>query len=71
MRHRNVTVHTLALKKGSRLLTERFSEVHLFDPRDNLSSIKGYVEEHGIDMVLVLYSFANFTTDSNLFVLAR
>ena len=52
-------------------LTERFSEVHLFDPRDNLSSIKGYVEEHGIDMVLVLYSFANFTTDSNLFVLAR
>ena len=35
-------------------LTERFSEVHLFDPRDNLSSIKGYVEEHGIDMVLVL-----------------
>ncbi len=52
-------------------LTERFSEVHLFDPRDNLTSIKGYVEEHEIDAVVVLYSFANFTTDQNLFVLSR
>ena len=52
-------------------LTERFSEVHLFDPRDNLTSVKGYVEEHGIDTVIVLYSFANFATDANLFVLAR
>ena len=52
-------------------LTERFSQVHLFDPRDNLTSIKGYVEQHDIDIVLVLYSFANFTTDKNLFVLAR
>ena len=53
------------------LLTQRFSEVHLIDPRDNLSSIKGYVEEHNIDAVLVLYSFANFSTDENLFLLAR
>ena len=52
-------------------LTERFSEVHLFDPRDNLTSVKGYVEEHSIDAVIVLYSFANFATDANLFVLAR
>lgn len=52
-------------------LTERFSEVHLFDPRDNLTSIKGYVEENGIDLVIVLYSFSNFATDSNLFTLAR
>ncbi len=52
-------------------LTERFSEVHLFDPRDNLTSIKDYVEEHEIDAVVVLYSFANFTTDQNLFVLSR
>ena len=52
-------------------LTERFSEVHLFDPRDNLTSIKNYVEEHEIDAVVVLYSFANFTTDQNLFVLSR
>ena len=52
-------------------LTERFSEVHLFDPRDNLTSIKNYVEEHEIDAVVVLYSFANFTTYQNLFVLSR
>ena len=52
-------------------LTERFSEVHLFDPRDNLTSVKGYVEEHNIDAVVVLYSFSNFAVDPNLFVLAR
>lgn len=52
-------------------LTERFSEIHLFDPRDNLTSLKGYAEEHNIDAVIVLYSFANFISDSNLFVLAR
>ena len=52
-------------------LTERFSEIHLIDPRDNLSSIKGYVENNGIDLVLVLYSFPNFSTDSNLFLLSR
>ncbi len=52
-------------------LTERFSEVHLFDPRNNLNSVKNYVAEHNIDQVIVLYSFANFTTDQNLFVLGR
>lgn len=52
-------------------LTERFSEVHLFDPRDNLTSIKSYVEENSIDIVIVLYSFANFATEQNLFVLSR
>ena len=52
-------------------LTERFSEIHLFDLRYNLSSIKSYVEEHGIDGVVVLYSFANFATDNNLFLLTR
>ena len=52
-------------------LTERFSEVHLFDPRNNLSSVKDYVADNGIDSVLVLYSFSNFATDQNLFVLGR
>jgi len=52
-------------------LTERFSEIHLFDLRYNLNSIKSYVEEHNIDEVVVLYSFANFATDANLFLLAR
>ena len=30
-------------------------------------SLSAYVEENGIDQVLVLYSTANFTTDGNLF----
>lgn len=53
------------------LLTQRFSEVHLIDPRDNRTSIKNYVENNSIDLVIVLYSFANFTTDANLFLLGR
>ena len=52
-------------------LTERFSEIHLFDPRNNLNSVKDYVAQNDIDTVLVLYSFQNFTTDQNLFVLGR
>ena len=52
-------------------LTERFSEIHLIDPRDNLSSIREYAEANNIDAVIVLYSFSNFLTDRNLFVLAR
>ena len=52
-------------------LSTRFSEVHLFDPRYNRTSIADYVEENGIDQVLVLYSAANFATDANLFLLAR
>ena len=52
-------------------LTERFSELHLFDPRDNLTSVKSYVEEHDIAAVAVLYSFSNFASDKNLFLLGR
>ena len=52
-------------------LTERFSEIHLLDPRDNLSSIRSYVEEHDIDAVIVLYSFPNFADDTHLFLLSR
>ena len=52
-------------------LTERFSEIHLFDPRYNLTSVKDYVAQNDIDQVVVLYSFQNFTTDQNLFVLGR
>jgi len=52
-------------------LSERFSEVHLFDLRYNMNSIPSYVEENGIDHVVVLYSFNNFATDNNLFLLAR
>ena len=41
-------------------LTERFSEIHLFDPRYNLTSVKDYVEQNDIDSVVVLYSFQKF-----------
>ena len=44
-------------------------EVHLFDLRYNRTSLRQYVEQNGIDRVLVLYSAANFTTDTNLFLL--
>ena len=52
-------------------LTQRFSELHLYDLRYNLKSVKDYVEENDIDTVIVLYSFANFSTDDNLFLLGR
>lgn len=52
-------------------LSESFSEVHLFDLRYNRSSLSSYVQENGIDRVVVLYSISNFATDGNLFLLSR
>ena len=52
-------------------LTERFSEIHLFDLRYNLNSIQKYIQENGIDQVLVLYSFNNFATDTHLSLLGK
>lgn len=52
-------------------LTERFSEVHLFDLRYNRLSARDYIREMGIDMVLVLYSVETYLTDENQFLLTR
>lgn len=52
-------------------LTQNFSEIHLFDPRMNLTSVKDYVAQNEIDTVIVLYSISNFVSADNLFVLAR
>jgi hypothetical protein len=52
-------------------LAERFSEVHLFDLRYNLTPISQYVEQNGIDRVVVLYSFSNFVQGQNIFALGR
>ena len=52
-------------------LTERFSQIHLFDLRYNLNSIQRYVEDQEIDAVVVLYSLPNFLSDQNLGLLAR
>lgn len=52
-------------------LTQNFSEIHLWDCRYNLNSLKAYVAENGIDAVVVLYSFSNFVSDQNLLLLGR
>lgn len=52
-------------------LAESFSEVHLYDLRYNLMSVKNYIEQNDIDHVVVLYSLSNFIIDSNLFLLSR
>ena len=52
-------------------LTERCSEVHLFDLRYNRLSAADYVQENDIDMVLVLYSFETYISDENQFLLTR
>ena len=52
-------------------LTERFSEIHLFDLRYNMTSVSSYVEEHDIDTVIILYSFSNFASDDKLALLSR
>ena len=46
-----------------------YQEVHLFDLRYNLMSLKQYVVDNDIDQVLVLYSNSNFSTDANLALL--
>ena len=52
-------------------LTERFAEIHLIDLRYYRASLQDYIRENGIDETLVLYGFSNFTTDRNLFLLAK
>ena len=52
-------------------LTERFSEVHLFDLRYNRLSPQDYIRENDIDMVLVLYSIETYFSDENQFLLTR
>ena len=48
-----------------------YQEVHLFDLRYNLTPISQYVEENGIDQVLVLYSAENFRKDKSVTLMAR
>ena len=52
-------------------LSERFGEIHLFDLRYNRLSPAEYIREHDIDMVLILYSFENYISDDNQFLLKR
>ena len=52
-------------------LSERFQEVHLYDLRYNRLSVSDYIQEHDIDLVLVLYSFETYISDGNQFLLSR
>lgn len=52
-------------------LTAHFSEIHLIDLRYYKLSAAEYIQEHGIDAAVVLYSVPNFVTDSNLVWLGR
>ncbi len=51
-------------------LLEDFSEIHVLDLRYYRQSLQSYIEDNGVDAVLVCYSVANFSTDANLFLLA-
>lgn len=61
----------LLLRQPDPFLTRNFSQIHLFDPRYNLSSVQGYIQDNGIDAVAVLYSIPNYIADEYQFVLAR
>lgn len=52
-------------------LTERFSEIHLFDVRYNRTSIRSYIEENGFDAVVVISGFSKFLQYDQWFLLTR
>ena len=53
------------------LLSLRFSEIHLLDLRYYRLSPTEYIEAHGLDEALVLYSLPTFLEDRNLILLKR
>ena len=52
-------------------LCEAFSEIHVADLRYFKTGLLTYIEENGIDEVLISYSIRNFMTDTNLAFMAR
>lgn len=46
-------------------LTRHYSEIHMIDFRYNRADVKQYMEEKGIEEVLICYSLANFHGDKN------
>ena len=48
-----------------------FSEVHLADLRYFREDLKEYIRENEITEVLVIYSFANFSSDTGVRLLGR
>lgn len=52
-------------------LTPHFSEIHLIDLRYYKMSPSQYIQQHGIDTALVLYSVPNFVSDTNMVFMSR
>lgn len=52
-------------------LLEDYSEIHVLDLRYYRASLTDYISENNFDDVLVCYSMANFSTDTNIFLLGR
>lgn len=52
----------------SPFLTAHFSEIHILDLRYYKTSLRAYIEENGIDNILVCYNVKNFSEDGNIFL---
>lgn len=52
-------------------LLRHFSEIHLIDLRYYKFSVAEYIEKNHIDMLLLNYSVANFSSDTNIFLASR
>ena len=55
----------------SPFLLEYFSHISIIDLRYYNGNITEYAQEHDLDMALICYSAANFSSDMNLYKLAR
>ncbi len=51
-------------------LLAHYSQIHILDLRYYKNSVSAYIQEHGIDQVLVSYSVSNFCTDASVSQLA-
>lgn len=47
-------------------LTPHYSEIHIVDFRYNRANVEEYIQENGIEEVLIIYSLANFHEDKNI-----
>ena len=50
---------------------EDFSQIHLLDLRYYREPVGSYITDNGIDIVLILYSTANFLSDNSIMLLNR
>ena len=53
----------------SPFLTAHFSKIHIIDLRYYKTSLRAYIEENGIDNILVCYNVKNFCEDGNIFLM--